>query len=145
METSETLQTEVVVTKGIFTGLPTFPPSLTGLSAVVVGASGISGQHMLHVLSQSPNRWSKVYALSRSLPHIPEDMNERIVHVPVDLLTGPEEIAAVLKEAQVKAQVSPSYIYHKTHHVSIGTTSSSSPTFSQLPSQVQLCGPILLK
>ena len=103
MEASRTLQTKEVITRGIFTGLPVFPPSLNGLSAVVVGASGISGQHMLHVLSQSPERWKKVYALSRSLPHIPNVTDNQIVHVPVDLLRGPEAIAAVLKRADVKA------------------------------------------
>jgi 5,10-methylene-tetrahydrofolate dehydrogenase/methenyl tetrahydrofolate cyclohydrolase len=103
MESPGASQTNVIVTKGIFTGLPTFPPHLSGFSAIVVGASGISGQHMLHVLSQSPKRWSKIYALSRSLPHIPDNADNRIIHVPVDLLKGPEEIAAALRAAQVKA------------------------------------------
>jgi 5,10-methylene-tetrahydrofolate dehydrogenase/methenyl tetrahydrofolate cyclohydrolase len=103
MESPEASRANVITTKGIFTGLPTFPSSLSGFSAVVVGASGISGQHMLHVLSQSPKRWSKIYALSRSLPYIPENTDGRVIHVPVDLLKGPEEIAATLREAQVKA------------------------------------------
>jgi hypothetical protein len=103
MESPEASQTNVITTKGIFTGLPTFPPSISGLSAIVVGATGISGQHMLQVLSQSPKRWSKIYALSRSVPHIPENTEGRIIHVPVDLLKGPEEISAVLRAAQVKA------------------------------------------
>ncbi|RDL31502.1 uncharacterized protein BP5553_09711 [Venustampulla echinocandica] len=41
--------------------------------------------------------------ISRSLPHIPENTNGQIIHVPVDLLKGPEEISAALREAQVKA------------------------------------------
>lgn len=103
METPEASQANAITTKGIFTGLPTFPSSLSGLSAVVVGASGISGQHMLHVLSQSPRRWSRIYALSRSVPHIPKNTDGQIIHVPVDLLKEPEEIAAALRKAQVKA------------------------------------------
>lgn len=136
MATPEASHTEVVTTKGIFHGLPTFPLSLTGLSAVVVGATGISGQHMLHVLAQSPKRWSKIYALSRSSPHIPECMAERITHVPVDLLKDPEEIAAVLKDATVKAQVSLLFVAVKKLIISLPEiTSSSLPTFNRPPNQ----------
>jgi hypothetical protein len=103
METSKPVQREEVITRDIFHGLPVFPKSFDGLSAIVVGASGISGQHMLQVLSHSPSRWHKVYALSRSLPQIPQSTSGQIVHVPVDLLRGPEQIATVLKDAKVKA------------------------------------------
>ena len=103
MEATEIAQSQEVISRGIFHGLPTFPSSLSGLSAVVVGASGISGQHMLQVLSQSPSRWRKVYALARSLPHIPQNAGVQIVHVPLDLMRGPEEVATALKAAGVKA------------------------------------------
>ncbi|KAL4905958.1 hypothetical protein BDW74DRAFT_177651 [Aspergillus multicolor] len=35
---------------------------------MVDGATGISGHYMLQVLSQSPERWSKIYAVSRRPP-----------------------------------------------------------------------------
>jgi len=146
MATSGPLQTQVVTTKGIFHGLPTYPSSITGLSAVVAGASGISGLHMLRVLSQSPERWSTIYALSRSAPHIPESMAKRVVHVPVDLLKEPEEIAGVLKEAQAKAYVSHlSQAIMRLIASQLGITSSSLPTFNRLPSLARLCGPIVMK
>ena len=103
MSALEISHSQTVITKGIFNGLPTFPSSDSGLTAVVVGASGISGQHMLRVLAQSPERWRKIYALSRSIPPISESLGQRVVHVPTDLLTEPEEIAKALKQARVEA------------------------------------------
>ena len=93
-------QTQVVRSKGICHGLPVFPPDLKGLDAVVVGASGISGLHMLQVLREAPKRWRKVYALSRRLP---DCQGSNIQHVSVDLLRSPEETAQALRSAGVRA------------------------------------------
>lgn len=38
---------QVIVSKGIYHGLPTFPDDLNGLTALVAGANGISGDHMV--------------------------------------------------------------------------------------------------
>lgn len=38
---------QVVVSKGIYHGLPIFPNDLNGLTALVAGANGISGDHMV--------------------------------------------------------------------------------------------------
>lgn len=94
--------TQAVQSKGIYHGLPVFPPDIANLSAIVVGASGISGHHMLQVLAEAPNRWSKVYALSRRLPACQAD---NIEHVSVDLLKAPKEIAQILRAVGVKAYV----------------------------------------
>lgn len=92
-----------VQTRGIYHGLPVYPDSLRGLTAIVTGANGISGQHMLRVLAQAPQRWSKVYCLSRRPPAIPGGLPEHAEHIPLDFLKKPEEIAEVLKEKGVKA------------------------------------------
>ena len=83
-----------------FYGLPVYPHSLTGLRALVAGANGISGQAMLEALGQSPERWSKVYALSRR--PLAESYGPNMQNVLVDLLSGGEEIAKVLKENGVE-------------------------------------------
>ena len=93
-------QTETVQSKGIYHGLPVFSPDLKDLSAIVVGASGISGRNMLQVLAEAPSRWRKVYALSRRLPDFQGTNTE---HVSVDLLKSPEDIAQVLRSAGVRA------------------------------------------
>ena len=84
----------------MFHGLPVFSPDVKDLNAVVVGASGISGQHMLQVLSEAPSRWRRVYALSR---HLPGCEGTNIEHVSVDLLDSPKDIAQVLRSAGVRA------------------------------------------
>lgn len=53
-------------TSGIYRNLPTFDPSIEGLKAAVVGATGISGFNTIRSLLDSPKRWSTIYALSRS-------------------------------------------------------------------------------
>lgn len=94
-----------VQSKGIYHGLPIFPDSLKGLSAIVTGANGISGDHMVRVLAESPERWTNIYTLSRRPPAIerpwPEKVN--VQHVSLDFLTEPEDMASVLKRAGVKA------------------------------------------
>ncbi|KAM0229616.1 hypothetical protein ACHAPO_009880 [Fusarium lateritium] len=93
--------------KGIYRNLPTFDPSITGLTAIVPGATGISGFNTIRCLLESPDRWSKVYALSRSPPSdqllglLEPSQRERLHHVPVDLLSSAEEIAENLRSANV--------------------------------------------
>lgn len=87
---------------GIYHGLPVIGDDQKGLKAIVVGASGMSGQTMIDVLSQNPRRWEKVYALSRRAPTL-IDATSNVEHVPFDLLKEPSELAAQMKEHNVKA------------------------------------------
>lgn len=89
---------------GEFHGLPTFPETdeFQNLTAVVTGANGISGYHMVRVLAAAPKRWSKIYCLSRRPPpaNFFEDLGDgakRVEHIQVDFLTDPSEIAGCLK------------------------------------------------
>lgn len=97
------MASQTVVSRGIFHGLPTFPEyDGKKLSIIVTGANGISGSAMLKVLSEAPERWDKVYALSRRPATYPANSN--IVSIAVDFLdNAPEAIARVLKEHNVKA------------------------------------------
>ncbi|KAK2756120.1 hypothetical protein FQN54_005528 [Arachnomyces sp. PD_36] len=88
----------------IYHGLPTFPPNIKGLSAIVAGANGISGDHMMRVLSESPQRWTNIYALSRRPPVVDRKWETDVKHVSMDFLnSSPEELARQLKEGGVKA------------------------------------------
>ena len=100
-----------VQSRGIYHGLPVFPSSINNLTAVVTGANGISGYYMLKVLSQSPQRWSKIYCLSRRPPLIPGGLPDNVTHIALDFLKDPQEIAAVLKEKGVKADYVFFYSY----------------------------------
>lgn len=95
--------TELVQSNGIFHGLPVYPKDVTNLTAIVTGATGISGYHMLKVLCAAPERWSKIYTLSRRPP--PDyffkelgDGADRIQHVEADFLADPEILAKTLKD-----------------------------------------------
>ncbi|PIA92773.1 3-oxo-Delta(4,5)-steroid 5-beta-reductase [Cercospora beticola] len=98
---------------GIYRNLPTFDPSIKGLTALICGGSGISGFHALRALLDSPERWSTIYILSRSpLPEkmvalLTEDQRQRTKHVSVNLQGDAEEVAQSLKDAHVK----PDYIF----------------------------------
>jgi nucleoside-diphosphate-sugar epimerase len=97
------MASHTVVSKGIFHGLPTFPEyDGKKLSIIVTGANGISGSAMVKVLSEAPERWNKIYALSRRPATYPASRN--IVSIAVDFLDNtPEAIAKVLKEHHAKA------------------------------------------
>lgn len=95
--------TQQVHSKGIYHGLPVYPSDLKGLTAIVTGANGISGQHMVRALGQAPERWSKIYCLSRRPPAIEDGLPPNAVHIPLDFLKTPAEIGAVLKEHGVTA------------------------------------------
>ncbi|KAK5226439.1 hypothetical protein LTR47_009117 [Exophiala xenobiotica] len=95
--------TQTVQSKGIFHGLPTYPTTLDfqNLTAIVTGANGISGYHMMKVLAAAPERWKKIYCLSRRPP--PDyffeglgDQADRVEHVEVDFLADPNAIGKSL-------------------------------------------------
>ena len=75
------------------------------MTAVVTGANGISGAHMIRVLAENPERWTKIYALSRRPPS--GKWPKTVEHIPLDFLSSPEEIAKVLKEQNIK----PDYVF----------------------------------
>ena len=101
--TTET-QSQRVFTKGIYHGLPDLS-SDEGLTAVVTGANGISGAHMVRVLAENPVRWKKVYALSRKPPS--GKWPEVVEHIPIDFLDDPENIADTLQKNNIK----PHYVF----------------------------------
>lgn len=91
-----------VYSNGIYHGLPVIDESRAGLSAIVVGASGMSGVPQIEVLMQSPKRWKKVYALSRRAPQVAGDATT-VQHIPTDLLDDPKDTAKKLKDGGVEA------------------------------------------
>lgn len=102
---------QTVQSKGIFHGLPVFPSSVKGLTAIITGANGISGNYMLRVLAEAPERWAKIYCLSRRPPAIHDGLPPQAEHIALDFLEEPEEIAKVLKEKGVKANFVFFYSY----------------------------------
>ncbi|KAK4149485.1 hypothetical protein C8A00DRAFT_46906 [Chaetomidium leptoderma] len=97
-------QRTMVQSSGIFHGLPTFPdtPECRGMTALVTGATGLSGYHMVKTLAASPQRWRKIYCLSSRPP--PEnffadlgDGANRVEHLAVDFLDDPSDITQRLK------------------------------------------------
>jgi hypothetical protein len=96
------MSTQIVHSKGIFHALPTFPDhDGKQYTAVVTGANGISGAHIVAALAETPARWSKIYALSRKIPS--KAVADHVTHLAMDFLSSPEEIAKVLKDNGVKA------------------------------------------
>lgn len=94
---------QLVHSKGIFHGLPVYPAETNGLTAIITGANGISGHYMLRVLADSPQRWKKIYCLSRRPPNIPNGLPKNAEHIPLDFLQDPDRIASTLKEHNVTA------------------------------------------
>ncbi|KAK5065316.1 hypothetical protein LTR84_001154 [Exophiala bonariae] len=90
-----------VRSEGIFHGLPVIDAARKSLRAIVVGASGQSGQPVVDVLSSSPDRWEKVYALSRRSP---KTEAKNVEHIAVDLLWEPDRIASAMRKHKVQAQ-----------------------------------------
>jgi nucleoside-diphosphate-sugar epimerase len=113
---------------GIYRNLPTFDPSIKDLKAVVVGATGISGFNTIRSLLDSPERWSTIYALSRS--PVPEEMltvltdeqKSRIKHVSIDLTGSGEKLASQLKDGGVEAD----YVFFYGY-ISPGSVSDMDP------------------
>ncbi|KAF1816336.1 NAD dependent epimerase/dehydratase family protein-like protein [Eremomyces bilateralis CBS 781.70] len=100
-----------VYSKGIYHGLPVYPSEVKGLTAIVTGANGISGQHMVRALGEAPERWAKIYCLSRRPPAVADALPPNAVHIPLDFMTSPEEIGRVLKENGVTANYVFFYSY----------------------------------
>src|SRR3954467_122418 len=95
------LTSQVIHSKGIFHGLPTYK-STTPKIAIITGANGISGFHTLRVLASAPDRWSKIYALSRRPPpprmmELLGNGKERVEHIACDFLEDPATIAKAMK------------------------------------------------
>ncbi|KAH6699958.1 hypothetical protein BKA64DRAFT_714247 [Cadophora sp. MPI-SDFR-AT-0126] len=104
-------QIQRVRSLGIYHGLPVYDgspeSSITGLTALITGANGMSGHHLLKVLLDAPSRWKKIYCLSRKPPsgHADgwtSDEKDRVQHISVDFLSSPEEIGKVLKEKKLQ-------------------------------------------
>lgn len=121
-----------VINKDIFYGLPTFP-SIRGkrFTAVVTGANGITGHHLVRAFNESPERWEAIYGLSRRPPQ--NALKSDIVkYLSVDFLQSPEEIAKKL------TQIHHMYVaFHKIGIVAaklyLATMSFSPHTYSLLP------------
>ncbi|KAK2623585.1 hypothetical protein QTJ16_007139 [Diplocarpon rosae] len=108
-------KTQLIHSSEIYHGLPSYPP-LKPQVAIVTGANGISGSHTLRVLAAAPERWSKIYALSRRPPppKILESLaggRERVEHVACDFLVPADEIAAALQERVSSVDVVFFYSY----------------------------------
>ncbi|KAI7152229.1 hypothetical protein KC349_g9061 [Hortaea werneckii] len=94
---------------GIYRNLPTFDSSIRGLTAIVVGATGISGLNTIRSLLDVPGRWETVYAISRSpfseevLSLFSLEQRKRIKHVSIDLTGSASEIAGSLEKAETKS------------------------------------------
>jgi NAD(P)-dependent dehydrogenase (short-subunit alcohol dehydrogenase family) len=89
------MTSQTVYSKDIFHGLPTFPDhNGKKYTAVVTGANGITGAHISRVLAESPERWEKVYALSRRPPT--DKVGGNVEYLSIDFLNSPEEIAKQL-------------------------------------------------
>lgn len=97
------MSTHLVRSEGIFHGLPTYPDSVKDLTAIITGANGISGYHMVKALAAAPQRWKKIYCLSRRPPpdyffsDLGKDASSRVEHVSVDFLSDPAAIAESLR------------------------------------------------
>ena len=96
---------QTVYSREIYHGLPTFDESHNGQTAIITGANGISGYAQLQVLAQSPQRWTKIYCLSRRPPAVPGGLPPQAEFIQCDFLKSPEEIGEVLKKSGVKAWV----------------------------------------
>lgn len=96
-------QKQQVQSNGIFHGLPVYPPEASGLTAIITGANGISGHYMLRVLAESPQRWKKIYCLSRRPPAVAGGLPANAEHIALDFLSDPKSIAATLKDKGVTA------------------------------------------
>lgn len=96
---------QTIHSNGIYHGLPDLSNASNGMTAVVTGANGISGAHMIRVLAENPERWTKIYALSRRPPS--GTWPKTVEHIPLDFLSSPEEIAKVLQERSIK----PDYVF----------------------------------
>ena len=70
---------------------------------------------MLRVLAQAPERWSKIYCLSRRPPEIPERLPKNAEHIALDFMKS-EEIAEALKGKEVKACTFKEFLLEPANH-----------------------------
>ncbi|EWZ27944.1 uncharacterized protein FOBCDRAFT_241462 [Fusarium oxysporum Fo47] len=63
-------------------------------TAIVVGATGILGREIVHQLGRDPQKWSKVYALSRSQK---EEFPSNVEHRHIDLTGSADDLAKDLQ------------------------------------------------
>jgi hypothetical protein len=104
-QTQSTASQQLVQSNGILHGLPAFPetPDCRGLTALVTGATGLSGYQMVKVLAASPQRWKKIYCISSRPPpaNFFTDLGEgasRVKHIAADFMGQPSAIAERLRE-----------------------------------------------
>jgi hypothetical protein len=97
------MSVQQIHSSGIYHGLPVFPPELSGLTAIITGANGISGHYMLRVLAQNPKTWKKIYCLSRRPPLVEGGLPDNAEHISCDFLKDPKDIAKVLEQHGVVA------------------------------------------
>ncbi|KAF5564729.1 NAD dependent epimerase dehydratase family [Fusarium phyllophilum] len=71
-------------------------------TAIVAGATGILGREIVHQLGQNPQRWNKVYSLSRSQK---EEFPSNVEHRHIDLTGNADEVAKNLQDALVKSRI----------------------------------------
>ncbi|EEH18788.1 hypothetical protein PABG_01107 [Paracoccidioides brasiliensis Pb03] len=99
--------------KGIFHGIPviTESDSCKGLSVIVTGANGISGNHMVRVLAESPRRWANIYTMSRHAPAV-DWKYANVKHLELDFLkSSPEELAEMMREKGIEAD----YVFYYSY------------------------------
>jgi len=91
-----------VQNKDIFHSLPTFPEhDGKKFTAIVTGANGLSGSHIVDVLAEAPERWSTIYAMSRRAP---ASTRSNVKNIAADFMAGnPEELAELFKAHGVTA------------------------------------------
>jgi hypothetical protein len=95
------MPSQTVFSKDIFHGLPDFPAhDGNSYTAIVAGANGIGGASIVRAVTESPQRWKNVYALSRRPRQSP--LPAHVEHISVDLLQDPSEIAQALMSKGVK-------------------------------------------
>lgn len=119
---------------GVYRGLPSFPAFPAPRTAIVTGANGISGQYMLRVLLESPQRWGKIYALSRTPPTGIE--SPRIQHIAVDLLGGVDKIKEELSTHNVKADYVFFFAYKEVSGKNAGELWSGQQEMADLNGQM---------
>ena len=123
---------------GIYRNLPNFDPSIKGLTAIIVGATGISGFNTLRCLLDSPERWNNIYALSRKPPTkemwslLTPDQQARVQHVPIDLSKSAEETATSFAKAAV-GSVDHVFFYGCTYTQGLKVPRSVYETSANLP------------
>ena len=100
---------QVVFSRGMYHALPTYPEQHKNLKAIVAGANGISGAFVAQVLGEAPERWSKIYCMSRRPPAV--KLPKQSEFIQSDLLKDPKELGNQLKEKGVDADYAFFYAY----------------------------------